>query len=411
MRVWRKLLGTTMASGAALTVLVSQGRTAQDTMTTPASTDYCAHDAPISVEMVREYTNEPLLHDCQAFVLKSGNGFKYGAVFRIIPASKSLTQSAIDAALGINVPIIPAGVLRGLFEPTPVPRRTKQPDVAAVALIVAHGDYTQLHLTTGKNCLYVFRYKEDDEAPVQWSGLVVHIADTESNCPKTPGTGKLLEARPKSIDGFSEEADYPEVARWDWDATNSEQYIGIKCGAAWCEIGKTGFDASDPIPVPSGATPEERKVRLIKGWHDRQFLAFKNSNGLVPSQVMGVLIPNSDLGDSKRAVKEFQAAATILLISSLPEDRKVLDAYEKKYHIDVPGDKGPMELSIRLKDDDEWEAKIRNPNNKLNKEVTRKLKYHKPEKYKELGIVRWRWMLKDEGTWIRCSEGCCEMTG
>jgi hypothetical protein len=415
MSSWRRLSGTSVATGAGILLWVSQGRTEQDTI------DHCKHDAPITVEMVKEYANEPLLHDCQAFIVKGKDGLEYGAVFRIIPTSHRLTSAAIDTALG-TVPIIPASVLKGLFEPAPVVRTaTNKPKVIAVALIVAQGDYSQLHLTRGKNCLYVFRYQEASDDPVQWSGLVVHIADTDANCPESPGTGKLLEARSKQVDGFADEADYPAVARWDWDGTNSEQYIGIKCGAAWCEIGKPGFDSSDPIPVPSGATAGERKVRLIKGWHDRQFLAMKRGTVLFPSQVMGVLIPDPNLGEYSRVSHkgdERPTVATVLLMSSLPEDRAVLDAYEKKYHIDTPGAKGPMVMRIRLKKgddqvakhDDEWEATIRNPNNVFNKEENRKLTYHGGTSLK-LGIVRWRWLPTDEGTWVRCSEGCCEMTG
>jgi hypothetical protein len=27
------------------------------------------------------------------------------------------------------------------------------------------------------------------------------------------------------------------------------------------------------------------------------------------------------------------------------------------------------------------------------------------------GMVRWRWLASDEGEWMRCPQGCCELTG
>jgi len=95
------------------------------------------------------------------------------------------------------------------------------------------------------------------------------------------------------------DSDYPPAARWDWDPVNNRQYIGIKCGAAWCEIGSRG---ARPFTVSAGHAPELAstitvpRVLGVKGWYDEQFLAVKDGSGqFVPSGLKGIVIPDPDL--------------------------------------------------------------------------------------------------------------------
>jgi hypothetical protein len=39
-----------------------------------------------------------------------------------------------------------------------------------------------------------------------------------------------------------DDKDIPPVARWDYDTANHQQYIGLRCGGEWCEVGHSGFE-------------------------------------------------------------------------------------------------------------------------------------------------------------------------
>jgi hypothetical protein len=54
------------------------------------------------------------------------------------------------------------------------------------------------------------------------------------------------------------------VARWDWDAQNTRQYLGIRCGNGWCEIGATGSTSSGG--------------NHLKGRYDEQHVVLPTSN-------------------------------------------------------------------------------------------------------------------------------------
>src|SRR5207245_9510779 len=95
------------------------------------------------------------------------------------------------------------------------------------------------------------------------------------------------------------DAAYPPVARWDWDPAHHEQYIGIKCGVAWCEVGSQQFAPApaltagpsfDPVTGFTATTGSDH-VYTIKGWYDEQQLAVPAGDGLAPGACHGVLMP------------------------------------------------------------------------------------------------------------------------
>jgi hypothetical protein len=108
----------------------------------------------------------------------------------------------------------------------------------------------------------------------------------------------------------------PPVARWDWDPSNRIQYIGIRCGRAWCEIGRKRRFTFTPWKFgqwniwtyfwvkefkPSwhfqSSDPNLASRLAPKGWYDEQALAIQRADGeLVPDRAIGTIIPAADLG-------------------------------------------------------------------------------------------------------------------
>src|SRR6266516_3393250 len=148
-----------------------------------------------------------------------------------------------------------------------------------------------------------------------WHATMVPAGNSERLCLDTlnasTAPGKPLDVHEVPSTTFKlQDGDVPAVARWDWDPEHGTQYIGIKCGAAWCEVGGTGFKPSNPllsgppsVPVPGlpATAIEQQRVYQIKGWYDWQRLAVRSSTGsdLVPSHnIWGVMMPDPVLGRS-----------------------------------------------------------------------------------------------------------------
>jgi hypothetical protein len=222
-------------------------------------------DTITSIPLSEPVVNIPEYHDCQRFIDSSG----YGSVYAIFAAFLLDTVSGGQAA--------------------PV-----------ATIYTPDGTYPTLGIAPGFNCLLLFKAGDTWNANMVPRGQGKENADCTSRPPNAAATTLQVKAQP--IEGATFDAgDYPPVARWDWDSVNGKQYIGIRCGAEWCEVGATDFVQSegysgsplsfDPIPgivVPARAT---ERVQRIKGWYDAQRLA----SGTAPGDVRGLLIPHPAL--------------------------------------------------------------------------------------------------------------------
>jgi hypothetical protein len=152
----------------------------------------------------------------------------------------------------------------------------------AVPVVLVYSDkeaYPLLGIDSGFNCLYLYN-------PPQWKAKMVPVSG-QKDCSRenidpalVQGTG--LQVRETMASGRSN-ADYPPVARWDVDAYG-KYFIGIKCLAAWCEIG-TDF----------GASPDYHgdRTREIKGWYDEQYLSVRTANyPSWPTAIRGTAFPD-----------------------------------------------------------------------------------------------------------------------
>ena len=175
------------------------------------------------------------------------------------------------------------------------------------------------------NCLYLVKPPGG-----VWQAYIAPVGNNEKAC-LTRQRGKQLTVVPKKL--MREEKDVPPVARWDYDTVNQRQYIGIKCGGEWCEIGHAGFETSaghrpsilrdEPSgvvgPAPASSTEKDRVV-LVKGWYDEQYLAEGTTGDLRPMHVRGTAFPHPML-DRLKNVSDFSVKwilSAYLLLDSDP---------------------------------------------------------------------------------------------
>jgi hypothetical protein len=230
----------------------------------------CPHDGLLSpiggvsispISLTAIFTSIPEFHDCQRFVVDVGSRLIYQSVYAIY-AAPGLESKFNNGSRG-----------------------------AAATIVSDGGTYGPLGITPGVNCLYL------EPTGTTWKALLVPNG-LNGNCPVNPlrligfaNYDVVVDPLPAGLTAD----DVPAVARWDWDAENRVQYIGIRCGDRWCEIGPRGFQPAPALAVPAGVNGRDRRVYLIKGWYDRQLLARPGSEPAVPSSRIGVLVPHFDL--------------------------------------------------------------------------------------------------------------------
>ncbi len=410
----------------------------------------CGHHGPgplVESALIDPIKDVPEFHDCQRFIVDVERVATYDSLFAIYASAslpslirqlgEPLKQDAVTVVGTGNVateladlPGIPRDSVRSLVATTIVFSAPHK--LVAVGLIVAGNDYDALGIKPGVNCLYVGRYDLADGIPESWFAVVLNsVSGPEANCSETdvtqidPARSKRLQVTRVIASEFTADSDYPPVARWDWDVANRQQYIGIACGAAWCEVGEAGFLPSAALPVVEGLTSKQRRVRTVKGWYDQQFLAKKGPAGkLVPSGVLGTIVADPDLGSKEDA--DFEAGyvpvARVYLASPGTPDAEALEEYQSKFAF-VPQSSlepdGARVLTLKGKrNETKWNARIRKsdfwfpPIKYKSKDITRRPVRQEfiDAGYEVPAVARWRWMKKDEGTWTRCSAGCCEMS-
>ncbi|MEX0690372.1 MAG: hypothetical protein WD934_11445 [Gemmatimonadales bacterium] len=407
----------------------------------------CPHDpdSASTPSLALETYNVPEYHDCQKFIVADRDSvLRYTDLFAIYA---EFQLSEMVAAM----PAVASGIRRGVTRPfvrdsLPAFLAEGAPDSfpagagLSFAEIHAWGAYDPLGLdSAGAWCLLMYR------KGLGWGArMVARSRLPDQTCRQIvaePGRypGRELEVRRDTVTGLAD-ADFPDVARWDWDPTNRQQYIGIRCDG-WCEVGDSGFVSSQPhdrgsLPGAAG------RVRRVKGWYDEQILAAMNPDGtLRPSGVIATMYPHADL--DRYQMSHFAGAwlpvAHVAMDSLLPEYRAAfnfipaahpaplntieachgtrseclgpLGWFWRAMTFQLPtcktlGDVAPEDVGM-------WWGRNRRADGRggvvyrcvLYREVSHPPGLNVP------GTTRWRWKADDEDGWFRCPEGCCEELG
>ncbi|MGH7658751.1 MAG: hypothetical protein ACREL6_11000, partial [Gemmatimonadales bacterium] len=254
----------------------------------------------------------PEFHDCQRFIVEGvGEKLRYDSLFAIFASFKLDTLGqALDSAEEGQGKIALGGAL----------------------IYTIGGRYPALGIKDEYTCLYLFH----DPADSHWRAVTV--PDPTAECVRMDpdvlaGAGKELEVRPITWKEFTANEDYPPVARWDWDSVHREQYIGIKCGLAWCEVGDSGFVSSPSYRVDPSEPYKLRRTHMIKGWYDEQLLAEPGPGGNArPTKTRGTLFPDAALNDHDATKGDFQTSNWVPVATLAMEDP--LPVYKTRLNID-----------------------------------------------------------------------------
>lgn len=355
-----------------------------------------------------EITVIPEFHDCQRFIRSDGS---YDSLYAIYAA--------------FHLESLPCGLSCGAGQASAVA-------VPAATVLSYGGRYPHLGIKTGFNCLYLWD-------PPSWKAAMIWQYDnpdcrSRPSVTALPANAMLLPVhaiQPQSVPPFRER-EYPPVARWDWDPKAQEQYIGVRCGLAWCEVGGPSVPdipgtgpmyppllPFDPVAGFIASSATTRAVSRVKGWGDAQPLAFKAASPAAgalkvqPSRLIGFVVPNPVLGDLQRA--QFESTWVHVAWAVVGADYPSKLSYRRgrnKIFLCYGSARGcriqviPKECASSSTAPGWW-AITRLANDSLRYNCVTWRPY--PGGIDVPGTVRWRWQAEDETNWIKCPSGCCEV--
>lgn len=346
-------------------------------------------------------------------------------VFEVLSLMKLQTTSA---------PAAFPPVLTGLTAPPPIPVTQFTPIIVSGQAVpavqvynYAEEEYVPLHLQPKFNCIYVF-FAPQPRAWVKATGLLNSCPAVNPGSLDSDARVHKLSIVPAIVPG-AHDADYPNVVRWDWDDGKTEQYLGVKCGAAWCEIGdSTGFTSSERPEMPreyANAEMDVKRVYLIPGWYDRQYLAVAkdpaptdpNAIRVKPSNVIGTVVPSPTLDNNQYTLSNGWQEVGRIYVSA------PLEPYADKLNIG-------QNTSVRIIRQKRsllgiWKARLLTAYKaEIEDPTAGDSPFDKPKPptfgvtYRSMntrtsvnvpGTVRWRWRMDDETVWDECPAGCCEI--
>jgi hypothetical protein len=293
---------------------------------------------------------------------------------------------------------------------------------AIIVSFVTKGEpmsYDALGINAGVNCL-VLRATGKDE----WEARIInqvepviqgkqhHYGDcadslTWRDAPRTPAHPLIVRVQ-HGVDMMGRPI-APPVARWDWDARHSLNYIGVKCDSlTWCEIGPPDLVVSAAQYLPNTQQP------IFKGYYDEQFLA--DSGGATVSTVYGRIMPGrhaSDVRAMRHGVPQWYHAASLTFLERAMSPSHTFEKYKKWYFAGPPaaGAASPTIATTTLE-------LFPKPGNALsgyrgrlggNPLTDNEIVFHSHPGRIRVATVRWRWLYRDESTWSYCDpQGCCE---
>jgi hypothetical protein len=262
-----------------------------------------------------------------------------------------------------------------------------------VAEIINHDGpaYAELGIQQGLNCLWLQGDAVNNPTGMGWIAAIVQPSRS-GNCvadaPFQPAPGQQLQLHRLQHGGPL----YPSTGRWMWDG--GRQFIGIRCGDGWCEMGRPGFTPTDSIP----------SAQLVPGWFDEQLMSYAPTPG-APLQLSGLLgrispVPGlSTLPDNAYNGPNGAPVATITFDDG---DDAALAVYRTKFGI--PGGARTVQVHHRRNS---------TPNGPIHREFrmggsTWTPVHHNPHAtHAGRGAVRWAWNDADEAVWYPCDLGCC----
>lgn len=287
------------------------------------------------------------------------------------------------------------------------PERVERPIPAAGRVVAEFVNYDKqsydpLGIPGGYSCLWL---RFDPDAAEPWMAAIFRPAD--GGCARAEFHGdpqQTLEVHALRADDGGH--DYPSTGRWMWSADSAQQFIGSRCGDAWCEIGPRGFVGTERIPT----------ARNAPGRFDEQLLAVSDrapsgAARLAVSGLTGVIVPGEDNHLTEVPANNYAPPGGqgfhVASMSFDGSDDAAWRIYADKFALDPEGPRSGIRIFLHPEDSDLW-PDVNRPRRFRNEQVRDWVEVRRCNvSHSGSGTVRWAWSETDEGFWVPCDAGCC----
>lgn len=278
--------------------------------------------------------------------------------------------------------------------------------------------YTNLHLHAGMNCVWL--YVDPPSDGITSPGYLANLHYTARvSRPAANGTCdrsaqmNILPVTAVRNNRFLDGNDYPPVARFDTD-DRGRPVLAIRCLNAFCEIGVGGepnVRTPDRLPRPDvnraqwdplrGASVEQARRQVVKGWHDEQTLAVRGADFIWrASDVRATIRPDPVAAqyDSADFHDNWRRVATIQINRDVPTSSKYFGWGLRRGDNDI---EFKYDATVR-----KWQARlVRSGSQPIVWSVMKRTVHHDVT---VPPIARFRWTGADDGVWAPCGNACCK---
>jgi hypothetical protein len=319
-------------------------------------------------------------HDCQRLVLSTGASGEFGPLVGLFPVDATLALARADFA-------------------------TARPAVSVYSWGAAGGSYSEeyapLGLAKGARCLWL---RNPTGVPDGWQAALA--PGLCGDAPAAPADGDFgLAVFERTYPGATAE-DYPRTARWEWDLDGVVQFIGVRCGEAWCAVLPAGSSAPRTAPLPQQLRGSSLVRLTMPGWSDAQHLAvFDSAAGHARPGPWGTILSHPALhGDAPLWTEGILAAAI-----DVRDDHAAYNHFAELFYLQPENGGGRSDVILRfpgISADEAWYQQ-----GPMRRRQARGVQYAPAVMAPATGVVRWRWREGDPGLWMFCRGGSCAVVG
>jgi hypothetical protein len=249
--------------------------------------------------------------------------------------------------------------------------------------------------TTNSAAVYCVFLRRESSGPQDWMGSLSLYDYATGDCAAPSYKIKADSTEPVTHAG----TDFPDYAVRFTEGKGKWIALAVQCKNAICEIGNKKGDNDQP------KSPAPTKVGKVKPWHDTQRLAMPKSGGGLEQGTSMTITPIDGLATASFHQADGAQAATIM-VHGTPQGSNYAT-----WGL-LPNDSTQVWLRATTvtTDSSKWEMRMITTTGG-NKTNWREINWNRHKKDLVPGTARWVWDAKDEGVWVACEQGCCEMTG
>lgn len=318
-------------------------------------------------------------HDCQRLVLSTGADGEFGPLVGLF---------AVARTSGLAVPEFASA----------------QPAVSIYNWGAAAGGYLEryepLQLEGGAYCLWLHNPTGGTDG---WrAGIGTGLCGASPTPPNDEDFGLRVFERtyPDAVS-----ADYPPTTRWEWDLEEGQQFVGVKCGDAWCAV-TAGSGTPRTMPLPRQARGYDLARLRMPGWSDAQHLAVVDSaTGRVRPGPWGALLSHPFLHEDEPTWTEGILLAAAIEVED--DGSRDYDSFVERWYLQPGDDRARGDVILRfpgISPNEAWWQQ-----GPMRRRQAAGVEYTPAMIRPTAGAVRWRWREGEPGLWIYCRAGSCSV--